>query len=251
MAEWFEHDPAGAGDGPEEADSSRRTFLLASLGVLLTGCSPSSRALRAMPSPTWDARPMAYVPPAETVAEPAVGRPTVGGSPIAGVLARGRWARGRPVPALMNRMLPVRRITVHHDGMQPFTDATAEGAARRLEAIRRGHRSRGWGDIGYHYAIDRAGNVWEGRPLVYQGAHVKNHNEYNIGVVALGNFDLQEPSEAQVAALRRHVRALMGHYRVGVPQLFTHQELGPTACPGRAMQRYMVAARRNGTFGMA
>ena len=30
-------------------------------------------------------------------------------------------------------------------------------------------------DVGYHYAVDRAGRVWECRPLTWQGAHVRNH----------------------------------------------------------------------------
>ena len=54
--------------------------------------------------------------------------------------------------------------------------------------------------------------MWEARPLVYQGAHVKDHNPGNIGVVVLGNFEQQAPSEAQLAAVRKHLSALMRAY---------------------------------------
>ena len=86
--------------------------------------------------------------------------------------------------------------------MWPYWGLTETEARERLEWIRNGHRGKGWSDIGYHYIIDRSGVVWQGRDITrWQGAHVKNRNENNIGVMCLGNFMLQQPSAAQVAAL--------------------------------------------------
>lgn len=149
----------------------------------------------------------------------------------------------------MDRMLPVQYVTVHHDGMDPFYGTDARSTAARLEAIRRAHRNKGWGDIGYHFAVDREGRVWEGRPLAWQGAHVKNHNEGNIGVVALGNFDRQTPTPAQLQALNRIVSHLLRRYNVPLARLKTHQEWSATACPGINLQRYMITARNNRQFG--
>lgn len=166
-----------------------------------------------------------------------------------GVISRTAWSRGRPVPTLMNRMTPVTYITVHHTAMA-FQSADRSSTAAHIESIRRFHRNdRGWGDIGYHYLVDRAGRVWEGRPIAYQGAHVADHNPGNIGVVALGNFDQQSATTAQLSALQTHLRRLMGQYRVPVSRLRTHQEWAATACPGRSMQRYMSTARSNRAFG--
>jgi hypothetical protein len=242
------HESAGESDhGP----ATRRTFLLASLGLFLTGCSGGQRTAQTLPSPAWDAQPTPALPPGgEVISPPARPAPQPLTPPtLAGVLPRSRWAAGRPVPNLMNRMLPVRYLTVHHDGMRPFYGNSVRDAAGRLEAIRRSHRGRGWGDIGYHFAIDRAGNVWEGRPLAYQGAHVKNYNEYNLGVLCLGNFDEQQPTQAQIASLNTFVNRLLRTYGVPVAKLRTHQEWAPTACPGRSVQRYMVSARASGAFG--
>ena len=229
----------------DDPRASRRRFLLLGLGALLTGCT-EPRSARLLPGPAWEACPVPR-PPVEGPAVAAAPRPA--GPSFPGVLSRARWASGRPIPVRMNTMLPVRYITVHHDGMDPFTDDDARAAAHRLDAIRRAHVNLGWGDVGYHFAVDRAGNVWEGRPLTWQGAHVKNHNEHNIGVVALGNFDRQQPSRAQLDALRRHVCLLMSTYNVPATRLRTHQEWAPTACPGRSLQRYMVAKRDHGAFG--
>lgn len=240
--------PDEAVDASPAPDATRRRFLLIGLGALLTGCAQQQRSVRTLPGPAWDARP-APVPPVEEPAIAIAPTPAPAAPSVPGVLARTRWATGRPIPSRMNAMLPVRYVTVHHDGMDPFTGDDARAAAARLDAIRRAHLNRGWGDIGYHFAVDRAGNVWEGRPLAYQGAHVKDHNEYNLGVVALGNFDRQQPTRAQLAALHRHVRLLVCTFGVPGSRLRTHQEWAPTACPGRHLQRYMVNARSTGTFG--
>jgi hypothetical protein len=218
--------------------ANRRTFLMAGLGLFLAGCAQKATTT-ALPGPIW--RPRDLAPFEEPIPTP---------TPMpASVLPRTQWAGGSPVPSLMNPMLPVRYITVHHDGMDPFHATDARSTTMRLEKIRMAHRGKGWGDIGYHYIVDRDGRVWQGRPLNWQGAHVKDHNEGNIGVVALGNFDRQAPSSAQIAALNRQLSTLMRQYRVPISSVKTHQEWAPTACPGTNLQRYMVAVRNNRQLG--
>jgi len=146
-------------------------------------------------------------------------------------------------------MKGVSRITVHHEGYTPvwFTDEASTRA--RLEQVRTIHtRDRHWGDIGYHYIIDRAGRVIEGRNIAYQGAHVKQQNPHNVGVMLLGNFEKQVPSSAQLAGLQRTLRHLMLTYRVPVKRVYTHRELGPTACPGRNLQPRVASLRTSGAL---
>ncbi len=227
---------------------SRRAFLAASFfGALgLSGCQQSLRTSQGLPSPAWPSHslpapaPSAPAPLPEPVASQTLALPS-------GVLARSQWAKGGPAPTKMTRMLPVRYITVHHCAGPVFTEDDLGSTKVRLESIRRYHReSLGWGDIGYHFAVDRAGRIWQCRSLAWQGAHVADHNEGNIGVVVLGDFDQQQPSPAQVAALEQHLRTLMRAYGVPVSRVKTHQEWAPTACPGRNLQRYMVVARASG-----
>lgn len=226
---------------PGAASGSRRAFLLAGLGVLLAGCeAPQAQK-------DWEPQP---IPPAPTYDPPVVtGRspapsPTPGPS---GVIVRTSWAKGDPVPSRMNRMTPIRYVTVHHDGMQPFYSESYAATAGRLESIRRAHRGKPepWGDIGYHYAVDRRGRVWACRPIMYQGAHVKNHNEGNIGIVCLGNFERQPPSPAQLEALRRHIAALKGMHGISDDRVRTHQEWAATLCPGRSLQPHVDQWRRS------
>ncbi len=146
----------------------------------------------------------------------------------------------------MNRMLPARYITIHHDGMSAFTSTSKSGSASRLETSRKSHLRRDggrWGDIGYHFAIDPAGRLWQGRTLAWQGAHVKARNEGNIGVVVLGNYEIQTVNATQIATIQSTLHALMKKYNVPVSKVRTHQEWSATACPGKTLQRAMVGIR--------
>ncbi|MBX3355631.1 MAG: N-acetylmuramoyl-L-alanine amidase [Phycisphaeraceae bacterium] len=217
---------------------------LGGLGALaLSGCATSRTG--DLPGPIWpDLDTVCDVPPPPPLAQPAP-TPTVQTLPN-GVLPRSQWARAEPICSLMNPMRPVRHITVHHDGLTPFTSTDPASTKARIEMIRNGHRGNGWGDIGYHFVIDREGRVWEGRAINWQGAHVKNWNEGNLGICCLGNFEQQSPSPAQLAALERQLKVLMQMYGVPKARVMTHQEWAgaKTACPGRTLQAQMVTMRK-------
>ncbi len=223
----------------------RRSFLLLGLATVAAGCS-QNRVTSALPGIPWpEHRPQPLPSPAVTGGPaPSTGAPVAPSMP--GVLARSAWAKGAPDARNLNPMAPVRYITIHHDGMSVFSATSQEAAAQRIELIRQSHRNKRWGDIGYHFVVDRAGRVWEARPLTYQGAHVSGHNEGNIGVLALGNFDQQSPTDAQVGGVHAHVSVLMRQFGVPASRVRTHQEWAATACPGRAMQAQVARLRHNG-----
>jgi len=225
-------------------DMTRRHTLLAGVGLLLTGCSAAtSRYDR--PGP-WTVRSYTeHRRPTPTGAAPVASAPAA--PPAAGlhVVDRAQWTRSGAIRSKVNPMRGIDRITVHHEGWKPVYFSDRQSTAERIELIRTVHtRDRGWGDIGYHYVIDRSGAVWEGRPLAYQGAHVRNNNEHNLGILVLGNFDKQRPSEAQLEGLIKTLRACQSEHRVGTSRVFTHQEIVSTACPGQNLQNKMGGVRR-------
>ncbi len=171
--------------------------------------------------------------------------------PFAGLVRRANWSKGNPVPNLMDRMLPIDKVTIHHDGMSTFTSTSQAAAAARIESIRRAHRGRNWGDIGYHFLIDPSGRVWEGRPLAWQGAHVKDNNEGNIGICMLGNYEEQAVSPAQANALDQFLATTVRSYRISRARVYTHQEFNPTACPGRSLQARMDTIRTSRNSALA
>jgi N-acetyl-anhydromuramyl-L-alanine amidase AmpD len=141
-------------------------------------------------------------------------------------------------------MDPVDRITIHHEGWTAINFDDAASAAERLDLIRKSHIQRlGAGDIGYHFVIDRAGRLWQGRECFYQGAHVRSNNEGNIGVMVLGNFDIQTPTDMQISTLSDTLVKLIKQYRVRSNRVYTHREINPTDCPGANLQPRTIALR--------
>lgn len=233
----------------------RRAIVLMGIGGLLAACTSAKTTSSTFltPEPLWpeDRRPgvtpAGPMPPATATCSTNVA-PDLNAKAVNGVIPRARWARGTPDTTDLNKMIvPIKWITIHHDGLDaPMTETSMDASAARIEWIRCGHRGRGFSDIGYHYVIDRDGRVWEGRNLRWQGAHVSKHNEQNIGILVMGNFDLQRPSARQLEGTRNHLKRLMAQYKLGREKVLTHREWAgaKTACPGKNLQSAIVDARR-------
>lgn len=142
-------------------------------------------------------------------------------------------------------MTTITHITIHHDALSPFLATDAASSVARLELIRSAHRGKQWADIGYHYIIDRSGRVYEGRPITWQGAHVKDRNPGNVGILCMGNFEVHAPSEQQVNALAAYVRTLRSRHGVPARNVLTHREWpgAKTLCPGLNLQRRVAGMR--------
>jgi hypothetical protein len=156
---------------------------------------------------------------------------------------RSEWTSVPPIEGRLDRARPYYRITVHHAGTGTNHHEDIGRVVSDIHNIMDGHIQRRFGDIGYHFVIDRAGRVWEGRPLCYMGAHVCAENEGNIGVMLLGNFEHQTASSRQVDALHEVVRALREQFRVAGGRIYGHRDLGPTVCPGRYLYGYVDLLR--------
>lgn len=157
------------------------------------------------------------------------------------ILARTAWNATRPRVSEMRPLERATRVTVHHSAnLTRATDQRSSTAA--IRAIQRHHMDQnGWGDIGYHFLIDPAGRVWNGRSLEWQGAHAGDpeKNRHNIGVCLLGNFVPNEqgaPPQAQIDALETLLTALCERYGLRPENILTHRELRPTSCPGPYLQ---------------
>lgn len=230
----------------------RRGFLAAAAMGVLGGCATDTASR--LPAPPWEvalARPERTVPrraatdfggPTVPIDPPATG----GWAVLPGVRPRTQWGARPPVPTSLNPMARrITAITVHHDA-EHFHGTSPAATVARLRKIQRYHiDDQGWADIGYHFAIDRRGEVWEARELRWQGAHAKPHNEGNVGVVLLGNFEVQTPSREQLLELSRFVRTLRGRLGVAEGRVYGHRELPMTAteCPGRHLLSWMGRAR--------
>ncbi len=148
---------------------------------------------------------------------------------------RYEWTSIPPNPARLRLALPNRytRITLHHTGTDVVTATSEPAVMRCLDGVLGGHLNRNFGDVGYHFLIDYVGRVWEGRSLAYWGAHVAGHNEQNIGIVLLGNYERQRPSGQQLQTMTQLVQVLRQQYGIPRGRVYGHIDLGQTLCPGK------------------
>jgi hypothetical protein len=228
-----------------------------------TGSAPASSQSASTQNDNAGSRPTTEEANAATESAPDLGAevfPDAQGRALAQIeeapviiVPRADWTAVRPRLKQIVAMGGITRLTVHHTAGQMET-AAWKITANVLEGIRGFHAGskstdRNWADIAYHFAIDRAGRVWQARPLAYQGAHVYQHNKHNLGIVLLGNFEVQNPTSAQLVALRDFIGFVRKIYNIPLDRIYTHRELGDSECPGRFLQEYMVRAR--GDWGEA
>jgi len=185
---------------------------------------------------------------ASTVAKAKAHKPTA-----LQIRSRAGWGAEPPRRRNIDAMGRIYRITLHHSANVARSPSLRE-AIRTIRLDQRYHMTtKGWADIGYHYLIDPAGRIWQGRDLRWQGAHAGNRslNRGNIGVCLLGNFiggrAGQAPRKDQVQALTDLLQHLTRKHRIRQDNIFTHRELqgAVTVCPGSRLQRVVDRLRQN------
>ncbi len=138
------------------------------------------------------------------------------------------------------------RMTLHHtDGPQTMSLAESEAELRFIQDFHQ--NARGWIDIGYHFLIDGAGNIFEGRPEGVVGAHTQGHNNGNIGIALLGTYHppKNDPwTPEQSLAIMAVGRYLAARHGVAAGTLQGHRDYNQTDCPGDIVYTLLPELRR-------
>jgi hypothetical protein len=146
------------------------------------------------------------------------------------------WATREPVYETPTHFV------IHHT----VTSNNPEDPAYIVRAIYQYHAlSKGWGDIGYNFLIDRQGNIYEGRKggdgVV--GIHAGDYNYGSIGIAVLGDYRTVDMTPAMKEALvslmaweadRFGINPTESSYFVHreFPNVVGHRDLWTTICPG-------------------
>ncbi len=207
----------------------------------------------------------AALPLAQPLLEAGAGQPQI--------IARAAWAKGIPLPRVAPAYGEVKLAFVHHTE-NPNGYAAGQVPAM-LRAIFLFHREvNGWHDIGYNFAIDRFGRVWEARaggidePVA--GAQAGGYNFVSTGVAVLGSYSgtrISAPARRSLQRLLAWKLSLHGippagrvvvrvnpagasyskypaGARVSLPRIAGHRDADTTACPGDALYGQLPGIRR-------
>lgn len=125
-------------------------------------------------------------------------------------------------------------VWLHHSvttQLSPSASVESEKAqVRSLESI---GQSRFGGGISYTYVVFPSGRVYQGHSLNRIGAHTAGHNTRGIGIVLAGNYDVYEPSAAQLSAVAHLLQFLQGMGAISRARLNGgHRDTKATGCPG-------------------
>lgn len=97
--------------------------------------------------------------------------------------------------------------------------------------------------VGYHFVILGNGDVVQTRRENEMGAHCIP-NDGKIGIALCGNFDTEQPAEAQLNALSPLLTKLKLTYNLTDNDIFGHWQKSATACPGLEMKKWILAYRQ-------
>lgn len=143
---------------------------------------------------------------------------------------------------------PLNRTVVHHTATVPGADSSAA-----VRAIWQYHANTlGWGDIGYNYLVDSAGNIFQGRyfdadyaeqyNVDVVGGHTYENNRGTTGIAALGDFTNTDPSNSLLHYIGETASYKMGPYGLNPAggetyggNLLAHRDLLSTSCPGQRL----------------
>ncbi|SDL19617.1 peptidoglycan recognition protein family protein [Streptomyces indicus] len=162
----------------------------------------------------------------------------------------------------------VRAAFVHHSASG--NNYRCAQAPSVLRSIYRYHvKSSGWRDFGYNFAVDKCGNIYEGRAggvakPVY-GAHTLGFNTNSMGIAVLGTYTNSAPPKAALNAVAKLSAWKLGLYganpkgttvlksggsnlykkgkKVRLHVISGHRDGFATECPGRHLYNKLGTAR--------
>ncbi len=189
---------------------------------------------------------------------------TLSGSPVAAlarptITSRSGWGADPSLLTWSPTYVATKAAVVHHTaGTNTYTAAQSASIVRSIyyyHAV-----TRGWGDIGYNFLVDKYGQIFEGRSgsltaadgVLPVGAHASGFNTGSLGISAMGDYtQVNAPqvildSMASVIAWRfSGAGIVMGTpsgfvspgttYRPAgqsLPRIFAHRDVAATTCPG-------------------
>ena len=128
-----------------------------------------------------------------------------------------------------------------HHSAKSFSYGSRSATLREIDRIAKAHQRRNWGDgakaptIAYHFVIDRIGRIFRVNELSSITWHAREANPYSVGVLALGDYEMQKPTILTRRAIWRLMKEVGIFLGLGVDCWTWHdaaQKVG-TRCCGR------------------
>ena len=228
---------------------SRRRFLaLVAAGLGAAACGTQSGAvvttaarLTATSAPPSTTATTGTVGPTTTSSAPTTTTTTTVAPSATGLEVICKEAWGAMAPAGEFNTHTIEQITIHHTAVVLEDNKLAPSRLRQHQQF---HQNRGWPDLAYHFMIDAAGNVYEGRPIDAVGDTGTDYDPTgHLLICCEGNFDEQDLPSAQYEALVQMVAWGAAEFGVDPATVQGHRDVAATSCPGDRLYSLIADGR--------
>lgn len=153
------------------------------------------------------------------------------------IVPRSGWNANVPKP--YKKHVPV-RITIHHEGTRLEKTDDAAKKIRNIQIWGMG-KDRNWSDIPYHFLIAPDGTIYEGRDVYTAGETATEYDPTgHLLITCMGNLNIQEVPEEQLASLVRMVAWTSRKYNISLETLASHRDHSTqTNCPGKNLYAFL------------
>lgn len=207
----------------------RRAVLRAGLLLGLTTACSGGQLTRQDPTPSPGAPSDRPAPPGPTTtASPTDASTPAPPAPVQPqLLCRDAW--GAAPSGADDRAHTITGLMVHHAAVALDDNRDAPS---RMRGYQRYHQEQGWPDVAYHVGVDRNGHLYELRNPSLPGDTFTDYDPSGwLLVLADGNFDVQEPTPAQVEGVARVLAWGAEHFGTDT-RVHAHRDHAQTSCPG-------------------
>lgn len=156
------------------------------------------------------------------------------------IISRKEWGALPPSNPLSPIGSTIRNLVLHHEGGVIVTD---EVTNQHIKNIQIDQQKRGFCDIAYSYLIG-SGKVFEGRGELFRPASQGWANYERLSVMIVGNYDLQDPQEQDIAIFVHLAKYLNEKYRFGTDNINGHEDFNLTDCPGNNLYDKLPEIRK-------
>ncbi len=158
------------------------------------------------------------------------------------------WGARAP-QCTISTMSALNRAVIHHTANSSDYSTTGEADTKpKVRAIQNYHMDvNGWCDIGYHFLVNKQGNIFSGRQnsgtisMIVRGAH-DGCNTDSYGFNLMGNYEVNALTSAGQQGLEKIIACRMpsGWLATGTgtsycgttDKVIGHRQVLATACPG-------------------
>jgi hypothetical protein len=167
------------------------------------------------------------------------------------IISRESWKAKKPVGK--GKTHTIKFITIHHSASNQKPTRPIEQKLRNLQnfsqsraKLASGKTKPAWFDVPYHYYIAPDGKIAEARQIEFAGDTNTSYDPTGHALIVLeGNFEIEEPTAEQIAAMKLLTAWLADKYEVNIDNIKAHNDYTSTACPGKNLKTLMPDLRES------